>query len=78
MRHEREIETIISQVKPWPEEDRVALAYLILRDMRLKTRESPPRDTLRDALGVARGNSPPPDDATVSKWIEEHRQSKYG
>ncbi len=77
MRHETEIETIISQVKPWPEEDRVALAYFILRDMRKKTRESAPRNTLAMAIGIARGTSPP-DDATVKKWIEEHRESKYG
>jgi len=78
MAHEREIETIVSQVKPWPEADRVALAYLILGDMRKKTRESAPRHTLQSALGIAKGESPPPDDATVKKWIEEHRQSKYG
>jgi hypothetical protein len=77
MRHEREIETIMSQVKPWPEEDRVALAYLILRDMRKKTRDPAPRRTADRGRGIARGTSPPPDDATVKKWIEEHRQSKY-
>ena len=78
MRHETEIETIISQVKPWPEEDHVALAYLILRDMRKKARESAPRNTLDMAIGIARGTSSPPDDATVKKWIEEHRESKCG
>lgn len=78
MRHEREIETIISQVTPWPEEDRVALAYMILRNLRKKTREDAPRNTLEKALGIARGNTPPPDDATVKKWIEEHRLRKYG
>ena len=78
MKHEQEIETIIRQVTPWPEEDRVALAYLILRDMRKKTRESAPRQTLDQAIGVAKGNAPPPDDATVRKWVEERRQQKYG
>ena len=78
MRHEEEIESIIQQVTPWPEEDRVALAYLILRDMRKKTREPAPRRTLERALGIARGDTPPPDDATVRKWIEERRQQKYG
>jgi hypothetical protein len=78
MPHENEIETIIKQVKPWPEEDRVALAYLLLRDMRTKTREPAPRQTLSRAIGIASGNSTPPDDATVQKWIEERRQQKYG
>jgi hypothetical protein len=78
MRHESEIESIIEQVKPWPEEDRVALAYLILRDMRKQPRQPALRDTFRRALGIARGSSPPPDDATVRQWIEEHRRQKYG
>jgi hypothetical protein len=78
MMHESEIQTIIQQVKPWAEEDRMALAYLILRDMRKKTREPAPRFTLDRALGIARGNSPAPDDDTVQKWIDEHRQQKYG
>lgn len=78
MTHEHEIQSIIEKVKPWPEEDRVALAYLILRDMRKKTRDPAPRRTLERALGVARGASEPPDDATVKRWIDEHRQAKYG
>ena len=78
MPHEQEIDSIISQVKPWPEEDRVALAYLILRDMRKRTREDAPRQTLRHAHGMARGTSTPPDDATVRKWIDEHRGQKFG
>jgi len=78
MNHEREIESIITSVKPWPEEDRVALAYLILRDMRKQTRAPAPRRTLERALGIASGNTPPPDDATVKQWIEEHRLRKYG
>lgn len=78
MPHEIEIESIIEQVKPWPEEDRIALAYLILRDMRKQTRQPAPRDTFRRAAGIARGSSSPPDDATVKQWIEEHRRQKYG
>lgn len=78
MPHEQEIQSIIDRVKPWPEEDRVALAYLILRDMRKQTRQAAPRRTLERALGIARGVSAPPDDATVKTWIDEHRQAKYG
>ena len=70
MGHEQDINSIIDQVKPWPEEDRVALAYLILRNMRIQTRQPPPRDTFSRALGIAGGSSPPPDDATVKRWIE--------
>ncbi|HYO09693.1 MAG TPA: hypothetical protein VER17_12035 [Tepidisphaeraceae bacterium] len=78
MSHEQEIDSILARVKPWPEEDRVALAYRILRDLRKQTREPAPRRTLERAIGVARGTTPPPDDATVKQWIGEHRQAKYG
>lgn len=78
MPHERDIESILQQVTPWPEEDRVALAYQILRDMRNQTREPAPRKTADEALGIAAGDTPPPDDATVKRWIEEHRMRKYG
>ena len=78
MKHEQEIQSIIDQVNPWPEEDRVALAYEILRDMRKQTRAPAPRRTLDRALGVARGTTSPPDDATVKRWIEERRQERYG
>jgi hypothetical protein len=78
MPHESEITSILQQVKPWPEEDRVALAYEILRDMRHQPREPAPRNTARAALGIARGEGPAPDDATVKQWIEEYRMRKYG
>ena len=28
--------------------------------------------------GIAAGDGPPPDDETVSKWIQERRAEKYG
>jgi hypothetical protein len=78
MRHKEEISSILRQVTPWPLEDRVALAYEILREMRKQTRQPAPRNTADLARGIARGTNPPPDDATVRKWMEEHRQRKYG
>lgn len=78
MVHREEINTIITQVTPWPMEDRVALAYLILRDMRKQTRQPAPRRTLERALGLAAGSSPPRDDALVEQWIQEHRLQKHG
>ena len=78
MSHREEIDSIIAQVAPWPMEDRVALAYEILRDMRKQTREPAPRRTLQRALGIAIGNTAPPDDATVRKWVEERRLRKHG
>jgi hypothetical protein len=77
MAHEREINSIIEQVKPWPAEDRVALAYLLLRDTRKQTREPTPRRTVDRALGVARGQLLSPDDETVRAWVDEHRQEEH-
>lgn len=78
LEHESDIQAILTRVSPWPEEERVALAYMILRNMRKQTREPAPRNTVDQAAGIAQGNSPPPDDETVQRWIEEHRLRKYG
>lgn len=78
MTHQLEIETILAQVTPWPMEERVALAYEILRDMRKQTRQPAPRRTLERALGIAGGASVPPDDAMVRQWIGERRTQKHG
>ena len=78
MRHETEIDTILKQVDPWPTEERVALAYRILRDMRKNYLQPAPRATLHEALGVAAGSTNPPDDDTVRKWTDDHRIEKHG
>jgi hypothetical protein len=78
MIHGKEIDSIIAQVTPWPEEDRVALAYRILREARGRSRPAAPRKTLSRALGVAAGSSAPPNDATVDRWVEERRLRKHG
>ena len=78
MIHRTDIDAILSQVTPWPMEERVALAYEILRDLRKQTRQPAPRKTLERALGIAGGTGAPPDDALVRQWIEEHRAEKHG
>ena len=78
MIHRVEIDTIIAQVSPWPMEDRVALAYQILSDMRKQVRQPAPRQTLRRAQGIAGTSSAPPDDAAVKQWVKEHRLEKHG
>ena len=78
MAHHEQIHAILSQVTPWPMEERIALAYQILRDARRQTREAAPRHTLDRAMGIAKGQSAPPDDSTVRHWIEQHRLEKHG
>jgi hypothetical protein len=67
MIHRSEIDTILTQVAPWPMEERAALAYEILHNMRKKARDPAPRHTLDRALGIAAGSSTPPDDLTVDQ-----------
>jgi hypothetical protein len=55
MSHRDDITDILKQVDGWPSEDRVGLAYQILRDMRNKTLDDPPRNTLARALAAAPG-----------------------
>jgi len=78
MSRREDINNILKQVEGWPSEDRVALAYQILRDMRRQVLPPPPRDTFRAALGVGRGEKNPPTDQQVRQWMDEHRTKKYG
>ncbi len=78
MSHRTEIEQIFESVQSWPSEDRVALAYEILRDLRRRPLIDPPRHTIQRALGLLRGQEAPPTDEQVKQWIDEHRMSKYG
>ena len=78
MSHRQDIDSIIKQVDAWPPEDRVALAYQILRDMRIKVLADPPRSTFQRALGIGRGDRPAPTDEDVRRIMEEHRTEKYG
>lgn len=77
MEHTDDIKAILQQVDPWPEEDRVALAYQILRDMR-KHPKLPPRLKAKEARGLAAAATPAPDDVTVENWLDEYRMRKYG
>jgi hypothetical protein len=78
MTHRAQIDTILAQVGPWPMEERAALAFEILRDLRKKSRGAAPRNTLHRALGIAATSSPPPDDAQVRQWLADHRFQKHG
>jgi hypothetical protein len=78
MLRENEITEILARVDTWLPEDRVALAYQILRDMRNKPLPDPPRNTLDVALGIGRGENPVPTDSEVDQIMAEHRLRKYG
>ena len=73
-----EIDSIVNQVQGWPPEDRVALAYQILRDLRRQPLSPAPRGTLNEARGSLGTDRPPPTDEDVRQWLDEHRMGKYG
>jgi hypothetical protein len=51
MHRQNEITEILTRVDAWSPEDRVALAYQILRDMRLKVLPDPPAAFVANSLG---------------------------
>ena len=77
MIHRDDIDSILLQVADWPSEERVALAYQIIRDMRIKVLKDAPRSTFANALGMGRGDGPPPTDEDVRQIMREHRDTKY-
>jgi predicted RNA polymerase sigma factor len=77
MPRETEITEILTRVDTWSQEDRVALAYQILREMRIKVLGDPPRHTLERALGMGRGDGPAPTDEQVDAMMARHRLEKY-
>jgi uncharacterized protein (DUF433 family) len=46
----------------------------VVARLRAQLRAGVPAEQVR---GMAGGSGPPPDDATVRRWIEEHREEKY-
>lgn len=70
---------VLEKVHGWPSELRLALAEALLHSLH---RELHPNGShgvpVEKVLGMAAGKGPPPSDATIKQWIEEHRLEKYG
>jgi hypothetical protein len=75
-----EMTDVLSRVKSWSPESRIALARLILET--LERPQQPTRKlssrSVQELIGLGLGDSPAPDDDTVRRWIDEHRMEKYG
>jgi hypothetical protein len=78
MLRQNEIAEILTKVDSWSPEDRVALAYQILRDMRSRSLSDPPRRTADVALGMGRTAEPPLTDQQVEELMANRRTEKYG
>jgi hypothetical protein len=75
-----EMTDVLSRVKNWSPESRIALARRILET--LERAQQPTREltsrSVQELIGLGRGDSPAPVDDTVRRWIDDHRMEKYG
>jgi hypothetical protein len=75
-----ELTDVLERVKNWSPESRIVLARRILETLETPQRPTRglPARSVRELIGIGAGDSPPPDDETVRRWIDEHRMEKYG
>jgi hypothetical protein len=74
-----EYRDILKQIASWPAEQKVSLANDILGTVQSTSpNRRPKRDTLSRALGLAKVDGTPPNDAEVARMLDEHRMEKYG
>jgi hypothetical protein len=78
MSHRQEMNTILKLVEDWPAAERVMLAGAIISRHSSSALPPAPRDTYRRALGIGRGDGPPPTDEEVRELVQSHRLTKYG
>lgn len=74
-----EYNIILSQVRRWPVEKRIALLKDVLGTLAFteKQEATRPKDTLSKALGLLRSNDGAPDDE-IDAMLAQRRFEKYG
>ena len=70
-------DTIARVIGTWPIEDQVTLARQILQRATAEDAMLP-RLGWREMAGIASSGGIPPSDEQVARWLDEHRQEKYG
>ncbi len=71
--------SVLKILHAWPSELRLALAEALLHSLHRELPSNGSRGVpVEKVLGMAAGKGPPPSDATIKQWIEEHRLEKYG
>ena len=74
-----EFTSVLARVRGWTPELRLSLAQELLRSLSPAQSPSRPDGVPASVVqGMAAGSSPPPDDETVEKWLDEHRAEKLG
>jgi hypothetical protein len=72
-------QTVLEIVRTWSPIKRYTLVQDVLRT--LAPEETTPqhkKKTLARALGLLATDQPPPSDAEIEQWLDEHRMEKYG
>jgi hypothetical protein len=79
MAETQEFESVLATIRHWPEPQQISLAKTILQAHDPMATCGPPRrgKPVERLIGLGAGDVPPPSDATVSQWIDEHRIGKY-
>jgi hypothetical protein len=74
-----EFNSVVAQVRAWPQELRQTLAEELLRSVQEEQLADRSRGVPADQVrGIAAGDRPPPDDDTVRQWIDEWSVEKHG
>jgi hypothetical protein len=68
---------VLDAISAWPVPDRIALAQDVLGTITRSPVTADARPSFEAALGIGRGEGPPPTDEEVRHWIDEHRTGKY-
>ena len=71
---------ILGRITSWPPELRITLARRVLESVETSPSSQVTRRRYSAAEVITRLKmpQPAPDDATVKRWIDEHRMEKYG
>ena len=74
-----EYQEIVTRVRSWAPELRLALAEELLRSLHpVLAHEECPGIPAEQVRGLAASTAAPPNDETVQRWIDEYRMGKHG
>ena len=75
-----ELNDVLDRVKAWSPESRARLVRGILETLgpTPPSTDRRPRRSVHELIGIGTGESPPPDDESDRRWIDERRMEKYG
>jgi hypothetical protein len=75
-----ELNDVLDRVKAWSPKSRVRLVRGILETLgpMLRLADQGTRRSVEELIGIGTGGSPPPDDETVRRWLDERLTEKHG